>query len=201
MDHSSDITVSPAARLNRRRTSSAVGALLICLALVFSLSACKKSNSTASATNGALTNPTATATASECPTSNTVAFAKTKFVLHVGLAAGTFHHWIYAPFKAGTFASGAHGRILALVKAGGTALFDVHELVKAADDVKASPLLCKIIIGPIDALENEFNTLKGKITGGDASSVASINSTVSSLESTAASQGAPITESTNESLG
>jgi len=43
-----------------------------------------------------------TTSAGGCPTSNTKSFAKSKFVLHVGLAAGTFHRYLYKPFKAGT---------------------------------------------------------------------------------------------------
>ncbi|HYZ38762.1 MAG TPA: hypothetical protein VE673_18940, partial [Pseudonocardiaceae bacterium] len=36
-----------------------------------------------------------------CQHVNSVAFDKTKFVLHAGLAFGAFYHFIDAPYKAG----------------------------------------------------------------------------------------------------
>ena len=43
-----------------------------------------------------------------------VKFAKTKFVLHTGLALGAFHRYIYKPWKAGKLKKGAGGRVVAL---------------------------------------------------------------------------------------
>ncbi|MCU0313673.1 MAG: hypothetical protein MUC84_06380 [Solirubrobacteraceae bacterium] len=57
-----------------------------------------------------------------------VKFAKTKFVLHTGLALGAFRRWIYRPWKAGTFQQGADGRTAALVKAAAAAAFTANEL-------------------------------------------------------------------------
>jgi hypothetical protein len=57
-----------------------------------------------------------------------VKFAKTKFVLHSGLAIGAFNRWIYRPWRAGAFEQGADGRTAALVKAGLAAAFTVNEL-------------------------------------------------------------------------
>jgi hypothetical protein len=37
-----------------------------------------------------------------CQHVGSVNFDKTKFVLHAGLGFGAFHHFIYAPYKAGT---------------------------------------------------------------------------------------------------
>ena len=105
------------------------------LSLVLVATGCKSStsatgNSTTTATTRATSTSTATAGAASstdagtgCPTSNMTSFAKTKFVLHSGLAFGAFHRYIYKPYQAGTFKSGAHGRILILVKAGTAALF------------------------------------------------------------------------------
>jgi hypothetical protein len=53
---------------------------------------------------------------------------KTRFLLHAGAAYFAFHHWIYKPYKAHAFASGAPGRTKAIIKAGIAALFAVHEL-------------------------------------------------------------------------
>jgi len=57
-----------------------------------------------------------------------VKFAKTKFVLHTGLAIGAFRRWIYKPWKAGTFKKGADGRTKALVKAAAAGAFTANEL-------------------------------------------------------------------------
>lgn len=57
-----------------------------------------------------------------------VKFAKTKFVLHTGLAIGAFRRWIYKPWKAGTFKQGADGRTSALVKAAAAGAFTANEL-------------------------------------------------------------------------
>ena len=57
-----------------------------------------------------------------------VKFAKTKFVLHTGLAVGAFRRYIYKPWKAGTFQQGADGRTAALVKAAAAGAFTANEL-------------------------------------------------------------------------
>lgn len=55
-------------------------------------------------------------------------FAKTKFVLHGGLAYGAFQRYIYKPFRAGAFASEAPGRKKALIKAGLAGTFVASQL-------------------------------------------------------------------------
>ena len=139
--------------------------------------------------------------AATCPASNTTNFAKSKFVLHVGLAAGTFHRYLYKPFKAGTFHKGASGRVSGLIKGGATALFDEHEIRLAIVDVKASPALCKVLIAPLSAAADKFGAMKSKLTGGDTSSLDNANSNLSSISSTSAKDGAPITERTDQSAG
>ena len=119
-------------------------------------------------------------------------------MLHVGAAAGTFHRYLYKPFKAGTFHKGASGRITAIIKGGATALFDEHELRLAIADVKASPALCKALIAPLSAAADKFGAMKSKLAGGDTTSLDSANSDLASISSTSAKDGAPITESTNE---
>ena len=158
----------------------------------------------AGATSSAATPSTGASTAggpATCPASNTKNFAKSKFVAHVGAAAGTFHRYLYKPFKAGTFHKGAAGRITAIVKGGATALFDEHELRLAITDVKANPTLCKVLIAPLTAAADKFSTMKSKLTGGDTSSLDTVNSDLASISSTSAKDGAPITESTNENAG
>jgi len=143
----------------------------------------------------------ATTSAGGCPTSNTKSFAKSKFVLHVGLAAGTFHRYLYKPFKAGTFHKGASGRISGLVKGGATALFDEHEIRQAITDVKASPALCKVLIAPLSEVADKFTAMKSKVTAGNTTSLDTVNSSLSSISSTSAKDGAPITERTDQSAG
>ena len=189
--------------------------LLVCVLITVLVAGCGKS-STASGTSiasslpsvaaaysgasGASAAPTAGGSAT-CPATNTTNFAKSKFVLHVGLAAGTFHRYLYKPFKAGTFSKGATGRVSGLIKAGATALFDEHEIRLAISDVKASPVLCKVLIAPLSAVADQFGAMKSKVTGGDTSSVDKANSDLAAISSTSSKDGAPITESTDESAG
>jgi len=156
----------------------------------------------AGAAGGAGTSASGPSTsAGGCPTSNTKSFAKSKFVLHVGLAAGTFHRYLYKPFKAGTFHKGASGRISGLIKGGATALFDEHEIRQAITDVKANPTLCKVLIAPLSEVADKFTAMKSKVTAGDTTSLDTVNSSLSSISSTSAKDGAPITERTDQSAG
>lgn len=137
------------------------------------------------------------AAAGDCPTSNTVSFAKTKFVAHLGLAAGTFHRYIYKPYKAGSFASGTSGRTLSLVKAGASALFAEHEARLAIEDVKASPALCNALVAPLSDLADKLHGLKTQLTGGNLSALEGANTALAGITSTSSAHGAPITETTD----
>jgi hypothetical protein len=134
------------------------------------------------------------ASAADCPTSNTTAFARTKFAGHVGLAAGSFHHWIWKPFKAGSLQKGAHHRVIAIAKAVATAAFVQHEIKQAIQDVKASPGLCKAVITPLSELQNAFGNLASTLGTGNFASLAGINASVASLLAVADRNGAQITE-------
>ena len=72
-------------------------------------------------------------------------FAKTKFLLHAGLAFGAFHRYIYKPFRAGVF-SHPFLHKLSLIKAGLAVLFINHELRIAAIDVRAQPALAPTVL-------------------------------------------------------
>jgi hypothetical protein len=54
-----------------------------------------------------------------------VHFAKTKFVLHAGLAFGAIHRYIYKPLRAGALHNGAPGRVKVLLKGAAAAIFAV----------------------------------------------------------------------------
>lgn len=199
-----------------RRTSSTLTVALLALALL--LTGCGNKATTAqSGTSG--TGPTGISTAAAgaaaspstlngvpldangCPTSNAIGLAKTKFALHTGLALGTFHRYLYKPFKAGSFAAGTHGRIVPLVKAGATALFDVHEIRIATEDVKANPALCRVIAAPLRALASTLDGIGNRIKGGDTSGLDAANTQAAAIAATSASKGQPITETTDQSAG
>jgi hypothetical protein len=135
-----------------------------------------------------------------CPTSNTKSFAKTKFVLHAGLAFGAFHRYLYKPYQAGTFNKGAKGRITAFVKGGLAALFVKREVRLASEDVKASPALCKAIAAPLAKIGNTAQAAFDKLKSGDTSGLTDMNSAVSSVESASSRNGAAITENDNPNL-
>jgi hypothetical protein len=179
----------------------------VLLALVVALAGCGKSATTSSSTAApAASSPVAGAAAGDtagvtCPTSNTTPFAKTKFVLHTGLAFGTFHRYIYKPFKAGGFSEGAQGRVVSFIKAGATVLFIKREIRLATEDVKANPTLCKAIAAPLSNLSDTVSGAVTKLKGGDPSGITDANSAISDITSKSSSGGAPITERTDQSAG
>ncbi len=139
--------------------------------------------------------------ANGCPTSNTTTFAKSKFVLHTGLAFGTFHRYIYKPLKAGQFSSGASGRAATFAKAAATALFAKREIRLASQDVKANPTLCRVLAAPLNKLAVTFDGLGTRLKHGDTSGVSDANSQIAGISAVSAKGGAPITERTDENAG
>lgn len=137
---------------------------------------------------------------SSCPTSNTTSFAKTKFVLHSGLAFGAFHRYLWKPYQAGTFKKGAKGRITGFIKGGLAALFVKREIRLASEDVKANPTLCKAIAAPLAKVGDTVQAAFDKIKGGDASGLTDVNSQISSVSGSSAKDGVPITENDNPDL-
>src|SRR5690348_4856596 len=106
---------------SKRNGGKPLAALLVTAAAVAALAGCGKSTTTT------------TNAAGKVVTSCHISFAKSKFVLHAGLAAGAFHRYIYKPYRRGALKKGVPGRKKALVKAGASALFAYHEL-KVADE-------------------------------------------------------------------
>lgn len=150
------------------------------------------SSATTSPTNG-----TSTPSASPCPTSNTRSFAKTRFVADVGLAAGSFHRYIYKPWQAHKFDKGTSGRALTVAKAVATAGADAKLLANATENAKASPAPCKAVYGPLSAATTAFGELKSKLVGGDLTSVAGIESQIQSVLTGSKNNGETVTETTN----
>lgn len=135
-----------------------------------------------------------------CPTANTKAFDKTRFVLHAGLAFGAFHRYLYKPFRAGAFAKGASGRRVALVKAGVSALFIKRELRLASEDARANPTLCKAIGGPLSQLTSTISNSVRGLSSGDPSGILAADRTITSLEQSAKNSGTGIVENPNPDL-
>lgn len=181
------------------------------LALVAGCNGSKSASSSSSAasnaastTSSAAASPSDGASASassstDCPTSNTRSFAKTRFVADVGLAAGSFHRYIYKPYQAGAFQKGQNGRVKALVKAGATTALDVKLLSNAQKNIKANPTLCKTLAKPMSDAMTKLKSIKTDAASGNFASIASANSLFSDIENKAKSQGDPITETTDES--
>jgi len=130
-----------------------------------------------------------------------VHFAKTKFVLHAGLAFGAFHRYIYKPFRAGSFSRPlSHKK--ALLKAAVAALFVVHEVKKARETAQSSPLLTKLF-SPLAALENKVTGLRSSFRGGRANpaQIDSANSDITSIGQKSVSSGAPVRDLPTPALG
>ncbi len=174
--------------------------LLLSLTLVVFLAAgCASSSSGSAAGTTTATASSSAAAAATCP-AQASDFAKTKFTAHAALGFGAFHRYIYKPYKAGTFRSGAHGRITAFVKAGLAALFIKREIRLAAAAAQNSPALCKVILSPLRTVSETIQAAVTKLRGGDASGIDAVQNAVSQAESGASSQGAGITENPDPSL-
>jgi hypothetical protein len=163
---------------------------LIC-ALSVAVVACGSSSSSSSSAGGSAAGTTST--------TSTVKLAKTKFVLHAGLAFGAFHRWIYKPAKAGELSHPLEHK-LTTVKAAIAAAFVYHELKLALADAQADPTLSKLV-APITDLQNKLHSLAGSVKSGGASAgdVSGLDSTISSIKDQASSAGQPITEQTPSS--
>jgi hypothetical protein len=161
----------------------AVAALVVALALVGG--ACGSSSSSSSGTGSA--------------TTTHVKLAKTKFVLHAGLAFGAFHRWIYKPFRAGTLSHPLSHKLVA-TKAALAGAFTYHELKLALRDAQADPTLSKLV-APVTALQNRMNGVASGLKSGhvDTSQIQDANGSIASIHQQSASAGQPITEQTPSS--
>ena len=181
----------------------AVPAALLSVALIAgcgpasSTAGSSSSSSSASATSDAGSTDATTS----CPTSNTRAFAKTRFAGDVGLAIGTFHRYLYKPYREGSFTKGANGRIKALVKGGATAALDVKLLHNAEKNMQANPTLCKKLYAPMSQAITKLDSLKSNVIHGNFAELGAADSLLSGVLSKGNSSGAAIKESTDTSTG
>jgi len=163
---------------------------VLVLVLVLGLAGCGSSSSSSSAGGSGSTS-----------TVGHVHFAKTKFLLHAGLAFGAFHRYIYKPFRHGGFTPPLRHK-LAIVKAGAAALFIYHEVKIALIDAQSSPLLSKLV-SPLTALQRELGSLHQSLHGGhlDPSGINAANANVTSIGSQSAHNGAPVRDLATPALG
>jgi len=175
--------------------------IILVIALLAFTAACSSSSSTVNNSSAAGNNVAASATPGTCPTENTKSFAKTRFVADVALAGGAFKRYIYSPAKAGQFQKGAHGKVLALVKAAAAGAFTINRLDAAKDAAEANPTLCKLIVAPIAKFSASVSGLIDKAKGGsiDPSDVTSGNDFLNDLHGAASQGGAAFTDNTNTS--
>lgn len=124
-------------------------------------------------------------------------FDKTRFLLHMGAALYVFHHFVYARYKSGGFASGASGRTGNFVKAALALAFTYHEL-KVSYDIanKSNSSVLHAVVSPLNALLGKVSNVHGQLKGNNlnASALDDLNSSTSSLSSTAKSNGLAINE-------
>jgi len=167
-----------------------IALIALLAAFAFALVGCGSSSSSSSSPASA---------AGGSSTTSTTHFAKTKFVLHAGLAFGAFHHWIYKPLKAGELSHPLEHKLTTL-KAALAAAFVYHELKLALADAQADPTLSKLV-SPITALQDKMHGLSANVKSGGASpaDAGSVDSSISSIKSQSAASGQPITEQTPSS--
>jgi hypothetical protein len=176
--------------------------VVFAIALLAFTTACSSSSSTTGAAASGAGTATA-APAGTCPTSNTVKFAKTKFVVDAALAGGAFKRYIYTPAKDGKLKKGASGRVLALIKAAAAGAFVINRLRAAATAAQGNPTLCKIFVGPAKKFEDALTGLVGKAKSGglNPSDVDDASSALTDVHDAASSGGAGFTDNSNASVG
>jgi hypothetical protein len=123
-----------------------------------------------------------------------ISFAKTKFLLHTGIAAGAFHRYIYDPWRAGAFKQGAPGRKKALAKAAASGLVVAHELKTAARDAQCDGPALKTIAPPMSTAVAATAALSALTGGGGLASIGTAGAAFGALKSAASSAGATITQ-------
>ncbi len=163
----------------------ALATIAVLLALALAVGGCGTKTISKTSANGTVTTETVP----------NIHFAKTKFVIHMGLAFGAFHRYVYKPFRAGAFGSGAAGRTKALVKAGAAALYAVHELKTAREDALADEHL-RPLAEKVGRLLSRLTSLGGSLKGGalNVGAIVGAAGAVSSLGSESSGVGAAIKE-------
>jgi hypothetical protein len=173
-----------------RCTRRALFAALLLVTLALAASGCGSSASSASSSSG-----------SGATTASTTHLAKTKFVLHAGLAFGAFHRYIYKPLKEGKFSGGLLHHKLATVKAALAGAYAYHEVKLALVDARSSKLLSRVL-APLLALQTKLGSLTADLKHGsaDASTIQAANSDASQAGSESQKAGQPVTDQPSPSF-
>ena len=177
-----------------RRIALALAAVLL---TTFGLTACGSDDNSTGATSQVTAQGAAQSGqdgASACPTDTTKAFAKTRFVADLGIIFGTFHHFIYKPFRQGAFQQGGAKKVFAIGKAVAAAAVIAKFSSNAVDNVKASPTLCRIVGTPLSKANDLIQGLGDRIKGGDFSTIATLEGVVGTVSGLMGKEGDPITE-------
>jgi hypothetical protein len=169
--------------MRHSRTLAGTAIALTCV-LALTLAGCGSKSQTTGSTSTAA-----------CQQVGSVSFDKTKFLLHAGLAFGAFHHFIYNPYRSGSFRRGARGRVGTTVKAGLAGLFTVHELKLVKQDAESSPTLCHLV-APLDEASNSLTGMQSSLRSGNVTghNLNGVNGDLDSVGQTAQQAGMPITD-------
>jgi hypothetical protein len=168
--------------------------------LALTVACSSSSSSTGAAASG--TGTAAAVAAGSCPTTNTVKFAKTKFVADAALAGGAFKRYIYTPAKDGKLKKGAKGRVLALVKAAAAGAFVINRLKAAETAAQGNPTLCKVFVAPATKFTAALTGLVGKAKSGgiNPADVDDASSALTDVHDAATSGGAGFADNANASI-
>jgi hypothetical protein len=169
-------------------------ALTLCCALLAGSTACGSGEKT-SQKAGTKDTTAVQAVPAGTPTPTTSAerrkFAKTRFVIDAGLAAGATYQWIVKPWKAGKFKKGAKGRKTALVKAGLAGAFTYNRLKAAQKNAEGDPTLAKAL-APLGAGIDALKNLPSKLRKGDTGAASSFDDVIDNVKNAGSSAGAPV---------
>ncbi|WP_053712119.1 hypothetical protein [Streptomyces sp. NRRL B-3648] len=176
-----------------------VVALTLCCALVAGATACggEQASSTRTTTKssaqdtGEVRAEPAAVTPSPTTSAEKRKFAKTRFVVDAGLAAGATYQWIVKPWKAGKFKKGAKGRKLTLVKAALAGAFAYNRLKAAQKNAQADPTLSKAL-APLTAGIASLKDLPSKLRGGDGNAASLFEDVIGNVKDAGKSAGAPV---------
>jgi hypothetical protein len=143
-----------------------------------------------------------TSAAGAASATSTTHFAKTKFLLHAGLAFGAFHRYIYKPLKTGAFSGGLLHHKLATLKAALAAAFAYHEVKLALTDARSSKIL-STLLSPLLALQTKFHSIVAGLRSGsvDSSAIQTANSLTGQASAAGAKAGQNIKDLAPASLG
>lgn len=118
--------------------------------------------------------------------SHPAVFDKTRFVLHLAVAAFLIHY-IYKKYKEGKL---SHFHFITDIKAGAAALLAYHELHVAYNIAKGSKSkTLHVLVSPINAIVNGLHAAASKLTHGDTSGVTALNGQVGSFANLAKREG------------